>query len=102
MVSIARFRRLECRPADGKRVGRAERKFVGPDAKVILGMDATVKARVRRSGTDGSGQIEIQRGKYKHWFQMGEHRETDAAFERALASGIVVWNPKIIDPGKIF
>lgn len=65
-------------------------------------MTGIVKARIRRYAADGSGHIEIQRGKHKHWFEMGEHRETDAAFERAFVSGTVQWDRKIIDPPKIF
>ena len=39
----------------------------------------TVKARIR---DDGRGAIvEAQRGKYKHWFPIGIHAETDAAFK---------------------
>ena len=64
-------------------------------------MNTTVKARIRRQD-DGTGRVEVQRGKYKHWFDMGAHRLTDAAFAQALKDGSVVWSPKIIDAGKLF
>lgn len=33
---------------------------------------------------------------------MGEHRESDAAFERAFMDGMVHWERKIVEPPKIF
>ena len=60
----------------------------------------TVKARIREDGP--TVKVEAQRGKYKHWFSIGEHAETDAAFKRALATGTLVWLREIIGPPKLF
>ena len=53
---------------------------------------------------DASGvcRVFVQRAKYKHWFELGCHAETDAAFEDALSAGCVCWGKKIIDPSKLF
>ncbi len=61
-----------------------------------------VRARVARYGKDGRATVEIQRAKYKRWFAMGMHRETDAAFEIALRDGGVVWKREIVDVTKLF
>lgn len=47
-------------------------------------------------------RVFVQRSKYKHWFELGKHRETDVAFERALAVGSVAWKPGIIDRAQLF
>lgn len=60
-----------------------------------------VDAYVARDA-NGVCRILCKRAKYKHWFELGQHAETDAAFEQALAVGSVVWKTKIIDPGKLF
>jgi len=39
--------------------------------------------------------IRIKRGKFKHWHDLGQHKETDLAFRRALKSGTVIWRPEI-------
>lgn len=64
-------------------------------------MEQMVKARIRR-WADGTIHIEAQRNKFKHWFELGEHRETDARFETALAAGSVCWETRIVDPVKLF
>ena len=50
----------------------------------------------------GVCRIYCKRAKYKHWFELGRHADTDAAFEQALAAGSVCWEPAIIDTGKLF
>lgn len=50
----------------------------------------------------GAYRVFCKRAKYKHWHELGKHRETDAAFEQALAAGTVVWLPKIIEPPTLF
>lgn len=47
-------------------------------------------------------RIMVKRAKYKHWFELGRHAETDAAFEQALADGSVRWNPRIVDLSRLF
>ena len=64
-------------------------------------METKVDANIVRD-PNGVCRIMVKRAKYKHWFELGAHRETDIAFERALASGNVLWNPKIIDRSKLF
>lgn len=61
-----------------------------------------VRARVARYGKDGRATVEIQRAKYKRWFAMGMHRETDAEFATALERGEVVWNRRIFEPPQLF
>ena len=60
----------------------------------------TIKARIWENGRGVI--VEAQRGKYKHWFAIGEHAETDAAFKTALATGKLVWVREIVGPSKLF
>ena len=64
-------------------------------------MENRVNAYIARDA-HGVFRVFAKRAKYKHWFQLGRHAATDAAFEQALAAGIVRWEPKIVDPGKLF
>lgn len=50
----------------------------------------------------GVCRIYCKRAKYKHWFELGKHWETDIAFEAALEGNRVQWNPKIVDRTKLF
>ena len=61
-----------------------------------------VHARIRKPADGGIPFIEIKRAKYKHWFELGQHGPTDAAFEQALAAGTVRWNPAIEDKTRLF
>ena len=60
-----------------------------------------IRANIARDA-NGVCRIFCQRAKYKHWFQLGKHAETDTAFEQALAAGSLCWGTKIVDPGKLF
>ena len=60
-----------------------------------------VDARIVRDPS-GVCRIFVKRAKYKHWFELGQHRETDAAFECALNESAVIWDTKIIDRSKLF
>lgn len=53
---------------------------------------------------DPSGvfRVFVKRAKHKWWFELGQHRETDVAFERALMAGTVVWKPAIVDTMQLF
>lgn len=62
----------------------------------------TVKARIRQNVEGGPGIVEVQRGKYKHWFPLGKHSATDADFRTALNDGAVVWGRKILGAPKLF
>jgi len=53
-------------------------------------------------GMSGVYRVFVKRAKYKHWFELGEHRPTDAAFERAMNDGTVVWKRGIVDEMKLF
>ena len=64
-------------------------------------METKVDAYIARDA-HGVCRVFVKRAKYKHWFELGRHAATDAAFEQALAAGIVRWEPKIVDPGKLF
>jgi len=61
----------------------------------------TVKAYIVRDAR-GVCRIYCQRDRRKWWFELGQHRETDNAFEQALAFGYVRWEPKIQDRTKLF
>ena len=50
----------------------------------------------------GVCRVMVKRAKYKHWFELGRHTETDIAFERALAAGSVCWQREIFDRSKLF
>ena len=64
-------------------------------------METKVDAYIARD-PNGICRVMVKRAKYKHWFELGQHAATDAAFEQALAAGTVRWEPKIVDPGKLF
>lgn len=51
---------------------------------------------------NGVCRIMVKRAKYKHWFELGHHAVTDAAFEQAFASGRVQWETRIQDKTKLF
>lgn len=61
----------------------------------------TVNAYIVRE-PHGVCRVMVKRAKYKHWFQLGKHGPTDAAFERALANGAVNWRPRIEDKTQLF
>lgn len=60
-----------------------------------------INAQIARDAK-GVCRIYCQRAKRKWWFELGRHAETDAEFERALMAGTIHWEPKIMDPGKLF
>ena len=64
-------------------------------------METKVNAYIARDPS-GVCRVFVKRSKYKHWFELGKHRETDVAFERALAVGSVAWKPGIIDRAQLF
>lgn len=61
----------------------------------------TVNAYIARD-PNGICRVMVKRAKYKHWFELGQHRETDTAFERALMAGAVFWKPAILDRSQLF
>lgn len=67
----------------------------------IESMKTKVDAYIVRD-PNGVCRVMVKRAKYKHWFELGRHAATDAAFEQALAAGSVCWNPKIVDRSKLF
>lgn len=64
-------------------------------------MGNIVRARIRR-WSDGTCTVETQRAKYKHWFKLGGHKESDMEFMEAYQAGKVEWQTKIIEPPKLF
>lgn len=64
-------------------------------------MENRVDAYIARDPS-GVCRVMVKRSKYKHWFELGRHRETDVAFERALAVGSVAWKPAIVDRTQLF
>lgn len=64
-------------------------------------MANNVDAYIARDA-NGVCRVFAKRAKYKHWFELGRHAATDAAFEQALAAETVRWQPKIVDPGQLF
>lgn len=64
-------------------------------------MENRVDAYIARDPS-GVCRVMVKRSKYKHWFELGRHRETDVAFERALAVGSVAWKQGIVDRTQLF
>ena len=64
-------------------------------------METKVDAYIARDPA-GIYRVIVKRAKYKHWFELGQHRPTDAAFERALIAGTVDWKPGIVDRMQLF
>ena len=60
-----------------------------------------VNACIERDA-NGTHRVICKRAKYKHWHELGQHRETDVAFEQALKDGTVRWNPAIEDKTRLF
>lgn len=48
----------------------------------------------------GTYRVMVKRAKYKWWFELGKHPETDMVFTRALADGKVNWRPEISEQQK--
>lgn len=61
----------------------------------------TVNAYIARD-PNGICRVMVKRAKFKHWFELGRHAETDAAFEQALDAGTICWKPGIVDRSKLF
>ena len=61
----------------------------------------SVNAYIARDPS-GVFRVFVKRAKHKWWFELGQHRETDVAFERALIAGKVVWKPAIVDTTQLF
>lgn len=64
-------------------------------------MENRVDAYIARDPS-GVCRVFVKRAKHKHWFELGRHRETDVAFERALAVGSVAWKQGIVDRTQLF
>ncbi len=60
-----------------------------------------VEAYVARD-PNGTHRVFCKRAKHKWWFELGQHAETDAAFERAMMDGTVVWKPGVVDKMQLF
>ena len=61
----------------------------------------SVNAYIARDPS-GVFRVFVKRAKHKWWFELGQHRETDVAFERALMAGTVVWKPCVVDKMQLF
>ena len=77
----------------------------GPIGKIQgekeMTMGTKVDAYIARD-PNGICRVMVKRAKFKHWFELGQHGPTDAAFEQALAAGAVRWNPVIEDKTRLF
>lgn len=60
-----------------------------------------VKARIEKDA-NGVHRIFVQRAKFKHWFELGQHLQTVNAFRKAYSEGKLHWSPEIIDHGSLF
>lgn len=58
-------------------------------------------AMIRRDA-NGTHRVFCKRDKYKHWHELGRHRETDIAFQRALRAGTLVWSDTIKEHFALF
>lgn len=80
----------DCKGPIGKIQGKKE-----------MTMETRVDAYIARD-PNGICRVMVKRAKFKHWFELGQHGPTDAAFEQALAAGTVRWNPAIEDKTQLF
>lgn len=64
-------------------------------------MTSKVEAKIVRDPA-GVCRIFCQRAKFKWWFELGKHRETDKMFESALKSGTLHLRDEIEDGTKLF
>lgn len=60
-----------------------------------------VNACIHRD-VNGTHRVFCKRAKYKHWHELGRHRETDVAFYRGLQAGTLHWEPEIVERDKLF
>lgn len=60
-----------------------------------------IVACIRRDAV-GTHRIFCKRAKYKHWHELGRHRETDIEFEKALRAGSLKWETVIFDNSVLF
>ena len=67
----------------------------------MASLENGINARIARDA-NGVFRIYCKRAKYKHWFELGRHADTDAAFEQALAAGTVCWEPGLWTPANFF
>lgn len=81
--------------------GPGDQDCKGPIRKIQDQKEMKVNAYIARD-PNGVCRVMVKRAKYKHWFELGQHGPTDAAFEQALAAGAVRWNPTIEDKTKLF
>ena len=59
--------------------------------------------RTRLIGSGPFLHLEAQRAKYKHWFPLGMHRETDRALAEAVVKGEpVAWPQQLTIPDSLF
>lgn len=54
-----------------------------------------MKVRGYLKQTEAGLVVYCRRGKYKHAYKIGDHRETDLAFYKALAVGDIEWCPRV-------
>ncbi|MBQ7750298.1 MAG: hypothetical protein IJR77_03635 [Bacteroidales bacterium] len=59
------------------------------------------KARIERDD-NGVHRVFVQRGKFKHWFELGAHKPTDVAFAQALAEDKIEWHKTIVRTDILF
>jgi len=60
-----------------------------------------VKARLERDA-NGSHRIFVQRAKFKHWFELGKHRDSTNLFYWAYVQGSVQWEKDVLDHNSLF
>lgn len=60
-----------------------------------------VKARIEKD-SKGTHRTFVQRGKFKHWFELGSHKPTDNAFDAALLDNKVQWHQVVIKHDCLF
>ncbi len=64
-------------------------------------METKVDAYIARD-PNGIFRVMVKRAKYKHWFQLGRHAATDAAFEQAWPPEPSVGNRKLLTRANFF
>ena len=62
-----------------------------------------VRTRLIFSDDGKIERLEIQRAKFKHWFPIGKHRETNNALKKAIMTGQAIeWPADIKTPNTLF
>ena len=60
-----------------------------------------VKARLEKDA-NGVHRVFVQRAKYKHWFELGKHKDSTNLFYQAYNLGSLQWEKDVLDHNSLF